>query len=142
MDEPYVVNVDCAVVEDGEYLLIERAASEGHAGGTLASPGGTVDDPPADVDPVVATARRELREEVGLAVGAVDYVTSRTFETDDGTRVLNVVVRCERVGGEARVAAPDEVAAVEWLSPAALRARDPPAYLLDYLDHVAAARAD
>ena len=33
---------------------------------------------------IAATARRELAEEVGVEVGAVDIITSRTFEADDG----------------------------------------------------------
>ena len=81
----YVVNVEGAVLRDDEYLLIERAAAEDHAAGWLAFPGGKLEASPGTDDAIEATARRELAEEVGLAVGAVDYVSSRTFETDAGT---------------------------------------------------------
>lgn len=108
----YVVNVDGAVVRDGEYLLIERGAEEDHAAGVLGFPGGTVEQPPGGDEPIRGTARRELAEEVGVDVGAVEYVTSATFEADDGTLCLNVVTRCESVGGDARAKATDEVAAV------------------------------
>lgn len=122
--EPYVVNVEGAVVDGGEYLLIERAADEEHAAGSLAFPGGKVENPPEGEDAIEATARRELREEVGIEVGAVEYVHSRTFVADDGTPCLNVVTRCEHVGGEPRVREPGEVAAVHWVTPEELRDRD------------------
>lgn len=137
----YVVNVDGAVVRDDEYLLIERGADETHAAGTLAFPGGKMEAPPGTDDAVAATARRELREEVGIEVGAVTQVCSSTFEADDGTPCLNVVTLCERVGGEARVREPDEVAAVHWLPPAALRDHpDAPPYLLEYVERIDAIR--
>lgn len=133
----YVINVDGAVVRDGRYLLVERAASEDHAAGTLGLPGGTVE--PADengdgsadhsdgtgvsereqgapeMDVIQRTAVRELREEVGLVVGDVEYVTSAAFTADDGTPCLTVVTLCEDVRGEASPQEPDEVAAVHWL---------------------------
>ena len=132
MQKPtYVVNVDCAVVRDDDYLLIERGADETHASGLLALPGGTVEQPPGGRDTVETTAERELREEVGLGVETVEYVTSGTFEADDGTRCLNVVAHCRGVSGEAHTQDSTEVTAVHWLSPAALRAReDAPPYLL------------
>lgn len=99
MDAPtYVVNVDGAVERDGEYLFIERAANEDHASGLLAFPGGKLEAPPGSDDAIAATARRELAEEVGVEVGAVEFVTSRTFEADDGALCLNVVTLCEYQG--------------------------------------------
>ena len=141
MDAPtYVVNVDVAVHDDDTYLLIERAASEDHAAGQLAFPGGKLEAPPGTDGAIAATARREVREEVGLELGPVEYVCSRTFRADDGTRCLNVVTRAPRAGGTATAREPDEVAAVHWLTPAEVRSREPPAYLLGYLEQVAASR--
>ncbi|MFC3959705.1 NUDIX hydrolase [Halovivax cerinus] len=138
----YVVNVDGAVVRDGEYLFIERGVEEAHAAETLAFPGGTLESPPGTDDPIADTVRRELREEVGIEVGRVSYVCSSVFEMDGGTPCLNVVTLCEYAGGEARPRDPDEVAAVHWLSIADLHARaDAPPYLLEYVDRVEAARA-
>lgn len=139
----YVVNVDGAVVRGDEYLLIERGGDETHAAGTLAFPGGKLEAPPETEDAIAETARRELREEVGIEVGAVTYICSSTFESDAGTPCLNVVTLCERVGGEARVRDPHEVAAVHWLAPADLRDHpDAPPYLLDYVDRIEAVRSD
>lgn len=130
MDEyGYVVNVDGAVYRDGEYLLIERAADEDHAAGVLGLPGGKLEVPPGERDALEATVRRELREEVGVAVDRVAVVTSGTFESDGGTECLNVVCLCEYADGEARPVATDEVASVEWVSLAALDERsDVPGY--------------
>ena len=143
MDEyAYVVNVDGVVVRDGKYLLIERAADEEHAAGALGFPGGKVEAAPGTADPIEATAVRELAEEVGIEVGDVEYVLSNAFEADDGTACLNVVVWCEYVRGEAYPRATEEVAAVHWLTPAAIRERDPPAYLVAYVDRLEAYRTE
>lgn len=143
MDEhTSVVNVDGVVVRDGEYLCIERAAGEAHASGVVGFPGGKVEHESGSDDPIERTAARELREEVGVEVGEVEYVCSRTFEADDGTRCLNVVTLCEHEGGEPSPRAPDEVAAVSWLSAEELRARaDVPEYIEAYVERVEAFRA-
>ena len=139
----YVVNVDAAVVRDGEYLLVERGADEGHASGALAFPGGKVEAGPDTADPLESTAAREVHEEVGVEVTAVEYVCSRSFEDDTGTPCLNVVTRCRYVGGKAHRAAPAEVAAVHWLTPDEVRSHEAaPGYLVDYLDRVVASRGE
>jgi 8-oxo-dGTP diphosphatase len=136
-DYAHIVNVDAAVVRDGEYLLIERAADRGHAAGLLAFPGGKLEPPPEGDGEVEAAARREVAEEVGVEVGAVEYVCSNAFVDDAGTPCLNVVTHCEYDGGEAHPRAADEVAAVRWLSADELRAREGTAdFLLSYLERV------
>ncbi|WP_246999598.1 NUDIX hydrolase [Halosolutus gelatinilyticus] len=128
--DEYVVNVQGAVVRDEEYLLIERAAEEDHAGGKLGFPGGKVEQEPGGEATIEATARRELREEVGVEVGTVEYVLSRTFEADDGTRCLNIVTLCEHESSTARPRSPAEVVDVFWLSTAEIADReDAPDYL-------------
>ncbi|WP_255151916.1 NUDIX hydrolase [Halorarius halobius] len=135
-----VVNVDGVVVRDGEYLLVERSAQKDHAAGVLAFPGGKLES--TDGDAIAATARRELAEEVGIEVGAVEYVHASTFEADDGTPCLNVVVRCEHVGGEAHPRATDEVAAVRWLTHGELHDHDDvPEFVAAYADMVEGVRA-
>lgn len=118
------MNVEGAVVRDDEYLLVERATGEEHAGALLGFPGGKVEQPPGGDATIEATVTRELYEAVGVEVGNVEYVLSRTFEADDGTRCLNVVTLCERVDGPRRPRAPDEVAAVHWLSADEIGDRD------------------
>ncbi|WP_396610600.1 NUDIX domain-containing protein [Haloferax sp. S1W] len=137
----YVVNVEGAVVRDGTYLLIERSEAEEHAAGMLAFPGGKVEQSPGETAPIEATAQRELDEEVGVEVGAVEYVLSRTFEAA-GTQCLNVVTLCEYEGGEAHARAPEEVAAVHWLSPEEIRDHDDaPEYLKEDIEALEALRS-
>lgn len=131
MNKPtYVVNVEGAVVRDGAYLLIERAQDEEHAAGRLGFPGGTVEQALGGERTIRETVRRNLTEEVGIEVGTVEFVTSRTFETDTGAQYLNIVMLCEYVSGDAHPREPEEVAAVHWLSPTQIRAHeDGPAFV-------------
>jgi len=115
-DYARVVNVEGALVRDGKYLLVERAPDAAHAGGVLAFPGRKVEPAPDGDASVEAIARRELSEEVGLEVGTVEYVHSRTSVTDEGTSCLDVVTLYESEGGAARPRAPDEVTGVGWYS--------------------------
>lgn len=136
-DYAYVVNVDGVVVRDDEYLLIERGAGEAHAAGVLGFPGGKLEQPPGSWEAIEKTAARELAEEVGIEIGAAEYVLSRTFEADDGTRCLNIVTACEYLGGEPTPRAPDEVAAVHWLTSEDIAARDDvPPYIEAYVERV------
>jgi len=142
MDEyALVVNVDVAVVRDGDYLVVERGSEEDHAAGALAFPGGKV-EPDAPGDAVRETARREVSEEVGVEVGEVSCVTSNTFTADGGAECLNVVVRAAHESGEPEVREPAEVADAFWLPHDDLLAReDVPEYVAAYAEAVAAAGA-
>lgn len=142
MDEyALVVNVDAAVVRGDDYLVIERGSAEDHAAGTLSFPGGKVESG-ATGDAIRETARREVREEVGVETGDVEYVTSNTFTADEGTECLNVVVRCEHESGEPEVREPKEVADAFWLGCEDLLGHeDVPAYVEAYVEAVEASRA-
>lgn len=138
----FVVNVDAAVSQDGEYLLIERAASEDHAAGMLGLPGGKVEWAAGDSDVFEQTVVRELDEEVGIDVENVEYVLSSLFEADDGTPCLNVVTTADHAAGTATVRAADEVAAVHWFSMDEIRAMDAvPTFTEQYLERVEDVRA-
>lgn len=138
----YVVNVEAAVSDENRYLMIERADDEEHAAGMLAFPGGKVEAPP-DTDRVIKeTVTRELAEEVGITVSQVEYVCSRTFIADEGTPCINVVVLCEHETGEPKPLATDEVATVHWLTAAEIRERNPPEFLLNYIDEIEKVRGN
>lgn len=112
-EDRYAVNVESAIYRDGEYLLIERAAAEDHAPGVLSFVGGTVEATNTD-DVLEAELAREINEEVAIAVADLHYVRSNAFTADDGTPCVNIVFLGRHAGGEPRIAAPAEVAAVEW----------------------------
>jgi 8-oxo-dGTP diphosphatase len=116
----YVVNVEAAIYRDGSYLLIERASEEDHAPGALALVGGTVEGTDHDTGVLEGTVRREVREEVGVGLGDLQYVQSNAFVADTGTPCLNVVFLAQHDAGEATIEAPDEVAAIHWLEPEAV----------------------
>lgn len=138
----YAVNVDVAVrrepPETGpEYLFIVRGEDEVHAPGTLSFPGGTLEADPGEAGVVTGTARRELREEVGVELTDSEIVTSTTFELDSDHPCLNLVVTAEYDGGEAHVADPEEVGAVEWRTAEdVLGADETPPWTRDLLEAV------
>lgn len=143
MDEfGYVVNVDCAVVRDDSYLVIRRSEEEDHAAGLWGFPGGKLEAPPGTSGAIRRTARREVREETGVRVEDVAFVTSSVFESDGGTRVVNLVTIGSYESGTATARDPTEVAAVDWRTPAALRDGEAiPGFTLAALDAVEDHRA-
>lgn len=120
----FVVNVETAVHRDGRYLLAERAATEDHAAGALSLVGGTVEREAGGEGVLAATARRELREEVGVTVAETAYVTSGQFVADGGAPVVNVVLLGRHESGEGEVREPEEVASVGWFTPEAVADHD------------------
>ncbi len=110
-----VVNVEVAVVRDGQYLATVRGSGEGYGAGWLGFPGGKVDPDPAAPNVLEETARREVLEEIGLVLDdPVVYVASHTFAVGDDV-VLDVVMLARSTSGEPEAASPGEVACVEWL---------------------------
>jgi 8-oxo-dGTP diphosphatase len=111
----YVVNVEVAIVREGRYLVIERGDAVVYSG-ILGFPGGKMELPPESWGALEETARREVREEVGLELaGELLYVESHVFALGDQP-VLDVVMLARHAGGDAYPAAPDEVASVAWLT--------------------------
>jgi len=111
-----VVNVEVAVVRDGQYLATVRGSGEGYGAGWLGFPGGKVNPDPAVPNVLEETARREVLEEVGLTPDdPIVYVESHTFAIGDDV-VLDVVMLARSMSGEPYAASPDEVASVEWLT--------------------------
>ncbi|WP_181786127.1 NUDIX hydrolase [Streptomyces phytophilus] len=119
----YVVNVCVALLRGEQWLLIVRHPDLGHAGGTLAVPGGKVETtagaaPGASADDVLeATARREVAEEVGVDLTGVPlhYAESAFFVSDTGNPVVNVLFAAHLPATAAPYpAAPAEVSEVLW----------------------------
>jgi 8-oxo-dGTP diphosphatase len=108
-----------ALVPDGDRWLVLRRRGA-HGAGTWGLPGGHQEFGESPE----ATAEREVAEETGLTVRAVE----RLGVTDDpmpeiGRHYLTVFVRCEWAAGEARIAEPDKADDLAWLTPAELRER-------------------
>jgi 8-oxo-dGTP diphosphatase len=120
MKDGYIVNVEGAIVREGRYLLVVRGPGETHAAGLLSLVGGKVENAGESADILEATLRREILEEVGLEVGALEYVQSTSFGTVEEP-VVDVVFLCAYVGGEPQIFDPDEVASIHWMSAQAVQ---------------------
>ena len=111
----YIVNVEGAIVKDGQYLMIVSGEDE-YAPGGLNFPGGKVEGAGSADDILEETLRREIAEEVGLEVHAgMAYVRSSAFVAE-GDLVVDVVFLCRYKAGTAVAADPGEVAAVRWMT--------------------------
>ena len=140
----YVVNVPVLLRRRERWLLIRRGAGESHAPGQLCDVGGKVDSrAAAEPDILESTARREVLEEVGLDITGVPlcFAESALFTTDDGDPVVNVLFAADLPDGpQPRIAAPDEVAELDWLTWAEAAGRpDCPPWTLRMLQSAAAA---
>lgn len=94
------------IVDDGRFLLVQRAVSEGSLSWQF--PAGEVEAGETAEDAAV----RETAEEAGLTV----VVKARLGErTHPATGREMVYVACEVIDGEAHAADEDEVAAVAWV---------------------------
>ena len=110
----YVVNVEAVVYDGDRYLMAFRSEQEAHAPGTLALPGGKVENV-TDMESVLEeTARREVHEEVGVEVTDFQYVRSNVF--GDVSPCINVVFLCRYVSGLPAARDPAEVSAVQWMT--------------------------
>lgn len=114
------VRVAIAVVERrGRYLICRRRAGD-HFGGYWEFPGGKKDAK----ESWEACLRRELREELGIAVRAV-RVFGRLQHRDPDRRISFRIYRCQVARGRPR---PLGTQAVRWVTSAELpRYRFPPA---------------
>jgi len=118
-DPKFVVNVEVFLHHGDRWLLIRRGDPEAHATGTLAGVGGKVEAPGLGPEALEATARREVREEIGVTLDGTPllYADSSFSVADDGDEVINVVFVAP-LPDHARPfpAAPDEVAEILWLT--------------------------
>ncbi|GLW11944.1 hypothetical protein Misp01_70720 [Microtetraspora sp. NBRC 13810] len=113
----FVVNVEVFLWRDGRWLLIRRGEQEAHAPGVLSGVGGKVEVEGAGDHVLEQTARREVKEEIGVDLTGVElvYGGSGFFVTDDGDPVINVVFTGVLPADAQPVAvSPQEVAGFAW----------------------------
>ena len=120
-ERPYfIVNIE-AVIQDGDkYLLIRRSMNEEHSAGTLSLPGGKLDREPISPEALEQALRREIAEEVGLILGQMAYLESKTFLMDTGEWCLSICFLSKEFTGQATAKSEDEVDEVLWLMPSEL----------------------
>ncbi len=104
------------VVRDGRVLMVRRRVPEGRLRWQF--PAGKIEAG----ESAAAAAVRETEEETGLVVVATALLGTRVHP-DTGRRLSYVA--CTAPSGTPRPAAPAEVAAVAWLTPAQLATHVP-----------------
>lgn len=113
----YIVNVEAAIYENDKWLIIKRSEKEEHAPGLLAMVGGKVETIIAENNVLEETLLREIMEEVGIQISkTVHYVESKSFISDNGQVVIDIVFLCKYQSGEPKCMSADEVSDIYWMS--------------------------
>lgn len=133
----HIVNVEGIIHKDDHFLTVVRSKKEAHAGGTLSFIGGKVDFIDRQHNILEETLKREILEEVGIRVDNLRYITSTGFTSDDGYRVINIVMLCDWQSGDPYAVDPDEVESVEWMTADQIRSHlKTPPWILEYTNRV------
>jgi NADH pyrophosphatase NudC (nudix superfamily) len=113
----YIVNVEAAIYKNNKWLIIKRSEKEEHAPGLLSMVGGKVETRIAENDVLEKTLIREVMEEVGIQISkTVHYVESKSFISDKGQVVIDIVFLCKYQSGEPKCMSADEVSDIYWMS--------------------------
>ena len=113
----YIVNVEAAIYKNDKWLIIKRSEKEEHAPGLLSMVGGKVETKTDENNVLEETLRREIMEEVGVEVSkTVYYVESKSFISDEGQAVIDIVFLCKHKSGEPKCISADEVSEIYWMS--------------------------
>lgn len=102
------VGVGVLVMKDGKLLLGRRKSA--HGAGEYASPGGHLEH----LESFEACARREVREETGLELGAVRFLRVLNLTRYAPRHYVDVSLVAEWKSGEPRVLEPDKVERWDW----------------------------
>lgn len=116
----HLVIVQVLLIQDQHYVLIRRSAEEDYAPGTLGLPGGKVERVERLDHVLEETARRELREEIGIEARELEYLASKAVHVR-GVAVVEIFFLCRRWGGVPRIADPREVGAIQWMTAAEIQ---------------------
>lgn len=102
--------ITAIIVKDGKYLITRRSPNKKRFPGMWTVPGGKLETSdyaslPKDTEHywynvLEQVLRREVREEVGLEIANIDYVTSLATIHADGAPSLVISCMADYVGGE------------------------------------------
>lgn len=129
MDTPsqllHEVAITAIVVKDGKYLITRRTLTKKRFPGKWTVPGGRLqtgdyihlpkDSQDAWYNVLERTLRREIKEEVGLEIKNIEYVTSLATIDKSGTPILVISCMAEWQNGEV-VLQLDETDEYAWVS--------------------------
>jgi len=104
------VGIGVFVIRDGKFLMGHRKGS--HGAGTWSIPGGHMEYG----ESFEQTAKREVREETGMAIGNVRFgaVTNDLFESDK-KHYVTIWVLSDWVKNEPSITEPDKFIDQEWI---------------------------
>ncbi|MES2225233.1 MAG: NUDIX domain-containing protein [Patescibacteria group bacterium] len=117
--------ITAIIVKDGKYLITRRAATKPRFPNMWTVPGGKLE--PADYvnlpkdtkdywyNVLERVLRREVREEVGLAISNIEYVTSLATIHADGAPSLVISCMADYESGEVTLQ-PKETDKFEWVT--------------------------
>lgn len=124
-DNLHEVVITAIVVRDGRYLIERRAASKKRFPGRWSVPGGRLEladyvSLPRDTEQywynvLEKTLRREVKEEIGIEIENIRYVTSLATVHQDGTPSLVISCLADYSGGEVRLDS-NEVDDIAWVT--------------------------
>ncbi len=112
MDNQYLHELVIAaiILKEGKFLIVKRSPSKKRFPNKWTVPGGRLEtknylELPKDTEfywynVLEQTLRREVKEEVGLEIGNIRYVTSSATVHTDGTPSLVISCTADFVGGE------------------------------------------
>lgn len=112
----FVINTEAAIYREGKWLVGIRSKNESEAAGMISFVGGTVEHFDPKIDTLEGAVAREVEEEIGLKVKAIDFINDTSFVSKKGNHVVNIVFLCEVVDGESVVSDTNEMESLQWLT--------------------------
>lgn len=119
------VAITAIIVKDGTYLITRRSATKKRFSGMWTVPGGKMETSdymqlPKDTEHywynvLERTLRREVKEEVGIDIDNIEYVTSLATVHIDGSPSLVISCMADYIGGEVKLDM-NESDAYAWVS--------------------------
>ena len=104
------VAITAIIVKDGKYLITRRVMTKKRFPGRWTVPGGKLETSdyvnlPRDTEDswynvIESVVRREVKEETGLEIKNIDYVTSIATIDNEGTPILIISCMADWAGGE------------------------------------------
>ncbi len=124
---PYLheVAITAIIVKDGKYLITRRGLTKKRFPGKWTVPGGKMETSdylklPKDTEfywynVLERTLKRETKEEVGLEITNIEYVTSLARIHEDGSPSLVISCMADYVSGEVKLQ-PEETDQFAWVT--------------------------
>ncbi len=119
------VAITAIIVKDGKYLITRRSPNKRRFPGMWTVPGGKMETSdylqlPKDTEfywynVLERTLKREVKEEVGIDIDNIDYVTSLATVHADGSPSLVISCMADYVSGDVRLN-PEESDQYAWVS--------------------------